>query len=115
VFQHAFDVADEAIVLSTRTDQHTSVCIALLSVTSVISSDSLHFDQDNWYASRVALASIYLSAELHQMTSPSTAPDFLDSLLGASDSLNRTVSEVGLFADYMFKGWKGIFKSGGAF
>jgi ubiquinone biosynthesis protein COQ9 len=54
-----------------------------------------------------------LSIELHQMTSPNTAPAFLDSLLQSSSGLSSAVDEVGLYSEYILKSWKGILKSSG--
>ena len=46
--------------------------------------------------------------ELHQLTSPRSAPDFLESLLTTAD-------ETELFSRYIMKSWAGIIKSSGVF
>lgn len=51
--------------------------------------------------------------ELHQLTSPSTAYQFLDSLLDASSTLGTAIEETSMFAQYVLKGWAGIIKSRG--
>ncbi|KAF8653612.1 hypothetical protein AX16_003856 [Volvariella volvacea WC 439] len=63
------------------------------------------------YASLMCL--IFVTAELHQLTSPQTAHDFLDSMLDTSTDLKKSFDEVALFSSYMFKSWKGILKSRG--
>ncbi|KAH9949992.1 hypothetical protein B0H21DRAFT_819687 [Amylocystis lapponica] len=68
-----------------------------------------------WYARRASLAAIYAAAELHQLASPSTAYDFLDSLLGTSSSLEASLGEADLFASYIGRSWAGIIKSRGVF
>jgi ubiquinone biosynthesis protein COQ9 len=52
-------------------------------------------------------------AELHQLVSPNTAYTFLDTLLETSQTVSKSLDEVSLFSDYVFKGWKGIIKSSG--
>ncbi|KAF9472864.1 hypothetical protein BDN70DRAFT_886476 [Pholiota conissans] len=69
--------------------------------------------QLEWYAHRASLAAVYTAAELHQLTSPHTAPAFLDSLLESTSNLKSAVAEVALYSDYVFKSWKGIIKSSG--
>ena len=53
------------------------------------------------------------SAELHQLTSPHTAYNFLDTLLEKSESASRSLEEVSLFSSYVLKSWRGIIKSSG--
>ncbi|KAG6891377.1 hypothetical protein C0992_008088 [Termitomyces sp. T32_za158] len=66
-----------------------------------------------WYARRGSLAAIYTASELHQLTSPKTAYDFLDSLLDGSSDLKSSVNEVGIFSSYLVKSCIGIVKSSG--
>lgn len=54
-----------------------------------------------------------LVSELHQLTSPTTAPRFLDGLLEANDSISNTASEVLTFADYIGRSWLAIARSKG--
>ncbi|EKM78890.1 hypothetical protein AGABI1DRAFT_75470 [Agaricus bisporus var. burnettii JB137-S8] len=89
--KHALKIADEACYLSGDTSTELS-----------------------WYARRASLAAIYTAAELHQITSPQTTLQFLDSLLESSSQLKKSVDEVGLFASYLFKSSKAILKSSGA-
>ncbi|KIM39908.1 hypothetical protein M413DRAFT_187419 [Hebeloma cylindrosporum] len=88
--RHAFNVADEACYIT--------------------GAKSLQLD---WYARRVSLAAAYAASELHQFTSPQTAYSFLDSLLMTSSNLKSSLDEVDLYSSYIFKSWKGIFKSSG--
>lgn len=69
----------------------------------------------SWYTQRATLAAIYAAAELHQLTSPHTAHQFLDSLLEGSSALNSSLDEAELFATYIANGWAGIIKSKGMF
>ncbi|KAG5646995.1 hypothetical protein DXG03_001719 [Asterophora parasitica] len=68
-----------------------------------------------WYASRGSLAAIYTASELHQLTSPTTAYDFMDSLFDGSSSLKSSLDEVSLFSSYFVKSCKGIARSSGVF
>ncbi|KAF9065060.1 hypothetical protein BDP27DRAFT_1269660 [Rhodocollybia butyracea] len=88
--KHAHRIADEAAYLSMDTSRELA-----------------------WYARRISLAGIYSAAELHQLTSPSTAHSFLDSLLTGSSSLEQKLGDVMLYSDYVYKSWKGILKSRG--
>ncbi|KAF9069021.1 hypothetical protein BDP27DRAFT_1326300 [Rhodocollybia butyracea] len=88
--KHAHRIADEAAYLSMDTSRELA-----------------------WYARRISLAGIYSAAELHQLTSPSTAHSFLDSLLTGSSSLEQKLDDVMLYSDYVYKSWKGILKSRG--
>ena len=49
--------------------------------------------------------------ELHQLTSPPTAPAFLDSLLKSASDVETTLSEAEIFAQYIAKSWVAIVKS----
>ncbi|KAF8896442.1 hypothetical protein BD779DRAFT_1433441 [Infundibulicybe gibba] len=69
----------------------------------------------SWYAKRASLAAIYGAAELHQLTSPATAPDFLESLFETDATIKSSVDEVSVFAAYITKSWMGIAKSSGIF
>lgn len=71
--------------------------------------------QLGWYSRRASLAAIYSAAELHQLTSPNTTYNFLDSLLHGSSSLKSSLDEVNLFSSYVVKSWAGIIKSSGIF
>ncbi|KZV64858.1 hypothetical protein PENSPDRAFT_756935 [Peniophora sp. CONT] len=90
--KHATSVADEAC--------------------HVVGDGSIGYD---WYTRRASLAAVYAAAELHQMSSPETARAFLDSLLATSKSVGNVVSEAELYAEYIFKSWKGIIRSSGVF
>ncbi|CAA7269565.1 unnamed protein product [Cyclocybe aegerita] len=91
-FKHAATIADEAC--------------------SVTGDRSLQLE---WYARRASLATVYVAAELHQLTSPTTAYAFLDSLLETSSNLKSSLNEVELYSSYVFKSWRGIIKSSGIF
>lgn len=54
-----------------------------------------------------------LPIELHQLASPSTAPDFLSRILEASFVPSQAAHELGLFADFGVRGWAGILKGRG--
>ncbi|KAF8910574.1 hypothetical protein CPB84DRAFT_1764021 [Gymnopilus junonius] len=69
--------------------------------------------QLEWYARRASVAAIYAASELHQLASPNTAYSFLDSLLDTSSSLRKSVNDIGLYSEYIFRSWKGIIKSSG--
>jgi ubiquinone biosynthesis protein COQ9 len=58
---------------------------------------------------------MFLPLELHQMTSPKTAYDFLDSLLDTSSMVKTSADEVTLYGEYFVKSWMGIIKSSGIF
>ncbi|KZP22772.1 hypothetical protein FIBSPDRAFT_824255 [Athelia psychrophila] len=83
-----------------------------------VADDACWITQDaasgaSYYTRRTSLAAIYAAAELHQLTSPSTAYHFLDSLLDASSKLGTAIEETSMFAQYVLKGWAGIIKSRG--
>lgn len=90
--KHALKIADEACYLSGDTSAEFS-----------------------WYARRASLAVIYTAAELHQITSPRTAHQLLESLLASSSRARKSLDEVSLFSSYLFKSCKGIIKSAGVF
>ncbi|KAI0044151.1 hypothetical protein FA95DRAFT_1608771 [Auriscalpium vulgare] len=69
----------------------------------------------SWYTKRATLAAIYTAAELHQIGSPGTADEFLDSLLDSASSLRGVCSDSQLFAMYVVKSWASLIKSSGAF
>ncbi|KAI0255026.1 hypothetical protein BJV78DRAFT_1180641 [Lactifluus subvellereus] len=69
----------------------------------------------SWYTKRVTLAAIYAAAELHQLTSPKTAPAFLDSLLDSALHVQNALSEAEIFTQYIAKSWAAIAKSSGIF
>jgi ubiquinone biosynthesis protein COQ9 len=88
--------------------------------------------QLSWYTQRASLAAVYTTAgnpfcalrtstmlitvaELHQLASPQTAYDFLDSLLDNYTSLRSSMDEVGVFSSYVARSWAGIIKSSGIF
>ncbi|KAG6374356.1 hypothetical protein JVT61DRAFT_4387 [Boletus reticuloceps] len=64
-----------------------------------------------WYTRRATVSGIYLAAELHQLTSPSTAASFLDHLVENSAAAEGAVREVSLYGSYILSSWKGITKS----
>jgi len=83
-----------------------------------IADEACHIAGDDsvgtaWYARRASLAAVYAAAELHQLTSPKTASQFLDKLLEQLKTLESAVSESQLFGSYVFDSWKGIIKSRG--
>ncbi|PPQ67966.1 hypothetical protein CVT24_003159 [Panaeolus cyanescens] len=90
--KHAFKIADEACY--------------------VTGDEALQLD---WYARRGSFAVVYATAELHQLTSPNTAPAFLDSLLETNAKIKSSLAEVELFSSYIYKSCKGIAKSSGVF
>ncbi|KAI0272153.1 hypothetical protein BGY98DRAFT_922202 [Russula aff. rugulosa BPL654] len=65
----------------------------------------------SWYTKRATLAAIYAAAELHQLTSPPTAPAFLDSLFESASDVENALSEAEIFAQYIAKSWVAIIKS----
>ncbi|KAG1822050.1 uncharacterized protein BJ212DRAFT_1445389 [Suillus subaureus] len=67
----------------------------------------------SWYTRRASISAIYLAAELHQLTSPKTAPEFLDSLLENTEHAGKALDETALFASYIWKSWRGIVRSSG--
>jgi ubiquinone biosynthesis protein COQ9 len=56
---------------------------------------------------------MFFLAELHQMTSPQTAYEFLDTLLANASSVKNAVQDVGEYSNYIFTSWKGIVRSSG--
>ncbi len=62
---------------------------------------SMHFGNDN------------SNPELHQLTSPRTAPAFLNSLLSAALESGKAVNDLGLYAEFIAKGWAGMLKGRG--
>jgi len=85
---HALAVADEACYLSPPSPNGPS----------------------NWYVRRAGIAAIYTAAELHQLSSPETAPAFLRKLLEAGSKPSEALHEIGLFADFARRGWGGILR-----
>lgn len=69
--------------------------------------------ESSWYTRRASISAIYLAAELHQLTSPKTAPAFLDSLLENTEQAEKALDETTLFANYVWKSWRGIVRSSG--
>ena len=84
----------------------------------------------SWYTRRASLAAIYTVAgavvyfliatnsinpviELHQISSPKTANQFLENLLASSSKTKEALDEVNLFASYWYKSTKAIMKSKG--
>ncbi|TFK49628.1 hypothetical protein OE88DRAFT_1662174 [Heliocybe sulcata] len=90
--KHAFAVADEACRIAGDTTIGTA-----------------------WYARRGSLTAIYSAAELHQLTSPHTAPAFLDHLLDVSSATKSTVDDAATYANYIGRSWAGIIRSSGIF
>ncbi|KZT19045.1 hypothetical protein NEOLEDRAFT_80797 [Neolentinus lepideus HHB14362 ss-1] len=90
--KHAFMVADEACRIVGDTTIGTA-----------------------WYVHRGSLAAIYSAAELHQLTSPRTAPAFLDTLLNASSAAKSAVDDAETFATYIGRSWAGIIRGSGVF
>ncbi|KAJ7593375.1 hypothetical protein C8J56DRAFT_930922 [Mycena floridula] len=85
---------------------------------ATVADEACHISGDTslqlaWYAKRASIAAVYSAAELHQLTSPATAPRFLDSLLDQASSLQLTISEASLYSSYIASSWTGILKSKG--
>ncbi|KAI0267780.1 hypothetical protein BC834DRAFT_822134, partial [Gloeopeniophorella convolvens] len=83
-----------------------------------VADEACHVAQDasigpSWYTKRATLAAVYAAAEIHQLTSPQTAPAFLDSLLDSASSVGTTLSEAELFARYITKSWAAIIRGSG--
>jgi len=89
--QHAISVADEACYICEPRQNGPS----------------------GWYTRRAGIALVYTAAELHQLTSPDTAPDFLRELLKTSLKPAEAMNELALFADFAVRGWGGIFRGRG--
>ncbi|KAH9831587.1 uncharacterized protein C8Q71DRAFT_293293 [Rhodofomes roseus] len=68
-----------------------------------------------WYSRRATLGAVYAAAELHQLNSPSTVYDFLESLLDSSGKVESALQDAGTFAGYIGRSWAGIIKSRGPF
>ncbi|KAI9066308.1 hypothetical protein FKP32DRAFT_403404 [Trametes sanguinea] len=66
-----------------------------------------------WFRRRATVAAAYGAAELHQLTSPGTAYQFLEHALNVTSKVDSSVSEVGLFGQYVYRSWAGIIKSSG--
>ncbi|KAI0636068.1 hypothetical protein C8Q77DRAFT_1051912, partial [Trametes polyzona] len=66
-----------------------------------------------WFRRRATIAAAYGAAELHQLTSPNTAYQFLEHALDVTQKVDSSVSEVGLFGQYVWRSWAGIIKSSG--
>ncbi|KAI0671875.1 hypothetical protein C8Q78DRAFT_1031239 [Trametes maxima] len=66
-----------------------------------------------WFRRRATVAAAYGAAELHQLTSPNTAYEFLAHALNAAQKVDSTISEVELFGRYVWRSWAGIIKSSG--
>ncbi|KAI0359709.1 hypothetical protein OH77DRAFT_857820 [Trametes cingulata] len=66
-----------------------------------------------WFRRRATIAAAYGAAELHQLNSPSTAYQFLDQVLNMTQKVDASVSEVGLFGQYVWRSWASIVKSSG--
>jgi len=58
-------------------------------------------------------ASLNLVIELHQMSSPKTANQFLESLLASSLKASQALDDVNSVATYWYKSIKAIMKSQG--
>ncbi|KAF7327936.1 Ubiquinone biosynthesis protein [Mycena kentingensis (nom. inval.)] len=83
-----------------------------------IADEACHISGDastrlSWYARRAWLMGVYSAAELHQLTSPSSAHAFLDDLLRGSSALEATASSISQFSEYVFRSWAGIARSRG--
>ena len=59
------------------------------------------------------ILSFHFCTELHQLTSPNTAYQFLDDMLKLTHKVDSSVSEVELFGQYIWKSWAGIIRSSG--
>ncbi|KAG1822051.1 uncharacterized protein BJ212DRAFT_1335530 [Suillus subaureus] len=63
------------------------------------------------FLSSLPLPHYTLAAELHQLTSPKTAPTFLDSLLENAEHAGKALDETALFGSYNWNSWRGIVRS----
>jgi len=90
-FTHAFEIANDA-------------CNIVPSPPSIPSG---------WYTRRATIGVIYAASELHQLTSPQTAPAFLNSLLSTALESGKAVNDIGLYAEFIAKGWAGMLKGRG--
>ncbi|KAJ7158531.1 hypothetical protein C8R46DRAFT_1109468 [Mycena filopes] len=84
-FKHAGRIADQACRLST--DQSL---------------------RQSWYSKRGNIIAIYSAAELHQLRSPKSANEFLDSLLKASRTLEKTKGGPEKLQTYISRSWAAI-------
>ncbi|KAI1796947.1 hypothetical protein LXA43DRAFT_878788, partial [Ganoderma leucocontextum] len=66
-----------------------------------------------WFRRRASVAAAYGAAELHQLTSPNTAYQFLDVVLSLTNKVDTSIDEVGLFGKYILRSWGGIIRSSG--
>ncbi|GJJ08251.1 hypothetical protein Clacol_002461 [Clathrus columnatus] len=67
----------------------------------------------DWYTTRASLALVYGASELHQLTSPRTAFQFLDTLLESRSHTHQVFSDTAQFGDYVFRSMRSIAKSRG--
>ncbi|EJD06888.1 uncharacterized protein FOMMEDRAFT_152213 [Fomitiporia mediterranea MF3/22] len=67
--------------------------------------------ENSWYAKRAVLAAAYGAAELHQLSSPSTAAEFLDDLLKSSREAEFALQSTAQFAQFVGRSWAGIYRS----
>jgi len=84
--------------------------------TSEVADEALHLSGDvslgtQWYARRGSLSLIYAVAELHQMHSPETAPNFLGRLLNEARGAEATMASISQFGGMILDSWAGILKS----
>jgi len=123
VLRHALRISDEACYLSGDTSAEVffrigqrymcwPVIQALLVYASRISGSYLYSSRCSAYFS-IMTASLNLVIELHQMSSPKTANQFLESLLASSLKASQALDDVNSVATYWYKSIKAIMKSQG--
>ncbi|KAJ7067104.1 hypothetical protein C8F01DRAFT_1120295 [Mycena amicta] len=105
-------------VLHVRLGYNEPVLVHLPEHSARIADEACYISGDqstrlSWYARRASLMGVYSAAELHQLTSPSSAHAFLDSLLNTSKAIESSVSDVGQFSEYVLRSWAGIARSRG--
>lgn len=67
----------------------------------------------DWLRSSIVSSNLGVDAELHQLTSPKTAYQFLDDVLQVTTRVDSSMSELELFGQYVGKSWAGIIRSSG--
>jgi len=125
VLRHALRISDEACYLSgdTSADVYIFVFIKTLYVLTCHSSSRGIPVAGLWqpstqqqvavFNSSIMMIWLNLVTELHQMSSPKTANQFLESLLASSAKASQALDDVNSVASYWCKSIKAIMKSRG--
>ena len=124
--KHAASIADEACRLTQKYSPDVIVCLKSHSMSrSNVMFEALVVHQQGISSNGICGSRSFAivpsrdhthfayRSELHQLTSPTTAPAFLDTLLDASQSLGSSVDDVGIYMSYIISSWRGIIKSSG--